>query len=103
MTHYRTSVRRRWYKKAPDDAGALNLLEAGSQSCLADACTDGKARETGARCAFRWFCRALLSSIKLGGIRTSSRVDGDRAVRPRSSSAYNGRIRLTRRRRVPVA
>lgn len=56
MTHYRTSVRRRWYKKAPDDAGALNLLEAGSQSCLADACTDGKARETGARCAFRWFC-----------------------------------------------
>ncbi|MEH2566092.1 hypothetical protein V1289_005719 [Bradyrhizobium sp. AZCC 2289] len=33
-------------------------------SCLADARTDGKAREPGARRAIRWSCRAFWSSMK---------------------------------------
>ena len=40
--------------------------------------------------------------MKLGQ-HSNSRVDGDRAVRPRCSSAHNGRSRLSGRRRVAVA
>ncbi len=58
-------------------------------------------RGTGAGRALRWSRRALWSSTRPGA--NFIPVDGDRAVRPRSFSAYNGRSRPFGRRRVPVA
>jgi len=58
-------------------------------------------RGTGAGRALRWSRRALWSRTRPGA--NFIPVDGDRAVRPRSFSAYNGRSRPFGRRRVPVA
>src|SRR5712664_1603706 len=58
-------------------------------------------RGTGAGRALRWSRRAFWSSMRPEA--NFIPVDGDRAVRPRSFSAYNGRSRLFGRRRVPVA
>ncbi len=56
----------------------------------------------GSAACLRWSCRAFWSSMMMGDIRISC-VSGDRAVRSRSSNAYNVRSRLRGRRRIPVA
>src|SRR5260370_27217130 len=58
-------------------------------------------RGTGAGRGLRWSRRALWYSTRPGA--NFIPVDGDRAARPRSFSAYNGRSRPFGRRRVPVA